>query len=310
MKILITGGCGNIGTYVTNVLSRKGHELRIVDIDEDGLQKFSGPNITTIAGDISNKNFTFKIVEGMDAIIHLAWSFSDNMIELFDIDVKGYMHILEAALKHNVKHTLNTSTAVVYGKPQYKPVDESHPRLVEIARKPMYALAKLVTEKLSQIYGLEHGLGVNTIIIWYAYGSDIGGKHLRNMIKNAIEKGIIEVPEDCGGTFLQLDDLISGLEGIFKHQPKGKTFNLGTVYLTWEELAAIIVAKANPKAKIISIPKDRWTGSTFLTDDWELSLREAEDILDFKTNFTKKEAIDHLGKALDSCISKVKMETN
>ena len=306
MRILVTGGCGNIGTHLVDVMSKKGYELRVIDKDAEGLKKLAGPNVETRQGDISDKNFINDAVNAMDAVVHLAWSFSDNPIDLFNIDVQGYIHLLDACVKNGVDNVVNTSTAVVYGKPQYSPVDERHPKLVEQARKRMYALAKLATEKLSEIYALEHNLAANNVMIWYAYGYEIGGKHIRGMIKEAIQKGAIQVPKDCGGSFLQLDDLITGLEGIFRAKPRGELFNLATVYLTWEELAEIIVEKANPEARVIAVPREEWKGSTFLTDDWEFSTQKAENMLGYRSHLSKDAAIKHLGNALEACVAEVK----
>lgn len=306
MNILVTGGCGNIGVHVVDVFAKKGHRLRVVDKNSEGLKAFDHSNVETLAGDISDKEFIYKAVKGMDAIIHLAWSFSKDPLELFDIDVSGYVHILNAAVEYNVEHVINASTAVVYGKPQYSPVDEKHPQIVERARKPMYALAKLATEKLGLIYALEHNLAVNTAVIWWAYGDEIGGKHIRAMIKDVIEKGELVVPKDCGGSFLQLDDFVTGLEGILEKKPIGETYNFGTVYLTWEELAEIIISRANPQAKVIAVPKEEWKGSTFLTDDWKFSTAKAEKELGYRSRFSREEAVEHLGKALEACIAEVR----
>lgn len=306
MKILVTGGCGNIGVHVVDVFSKKGHFLRVVDKDAEKLKQFTGDNIETLAGDFSDRDFIFSAVEGMDAIIHLAWSFSSDPVELFETDVKGYAHLLNAAVEHNVEHVINASTAVAYGKPQYTPVDESHPRIVELGRKPMYALAKLATEKLGVIYAQQNKMAVNTTMIWWAYGDAIGGKHIRAMVKDVIQEGEIIVPKDCGGSFLQLDDFIAGVEGIIAKKPVGQTYNLGTVYLTWEEIAEIIVAKANPQAKIITVPKEEWKGSSFLTDDWKFSTAKAEQELGYRSFYSKAEAVEHLGKALEACIAEVR----
>lgn len=306
MKILVTGGCGNIGTHVVDVFSKKGHFVRVVDKNAEKLKDMAGANVETLAGDFSHKDFIFNAVEGMDAVIHLAWSFSSDPIELFEHDVKGYAHLLNAAVQYNVEHVINASTAVAYGKPQYSPVDEKHPRIVEQGRKPMYALAKFATEKLGVIYAEQNNLAVNTVMIWWAYGNEIGGKHIRAMIKDVIQKGEIVVPKDCGGSFLQLDDFITGLEGIIAKKPIGQTYNLETVYLTWEDLAEIIVSRANPQAKIITVPKEEWTGSSFLTDDWKFSTAKAEKELGYRSRYSKQEAVEHLGKALGACIAEVR----
>ena len=55
---------------------------------------------------------------------------------------------MEEMASQKVRHLIYTSTAVVYGKPRYSPIDEKHPLLVEEARKPLYGIAKAAAEKL------------------------------------------------------------------------------------------------------------------------------------------------------------------
>lgn len=308
MKILVTGGCGNMGTHVVKVFAREGHEVRVLDKNAEGLKKLAGPGVETMVGDISDKELVRQAVKGVDAILHLAWSFSEDLIDLIDIDVKGYKYLLDAAVEYGVQHVINATTAVSYGKPLTSPVDEAHPHQVEKARKPAYALAKLMTEELGKIYAEEHDLSINTAMIWYAYGDEIGGKHLRGMVKDALQKGVIEVPAQSGGSFLQLDDFVTGVMGIIAARPKGELFNLGTVYLTWEELAKLIVAQANPKAKVVAIPREEWTGSEFLADDWNFSTSKAERMLHYRTRLTREKAVAHLSKALEACVAEVKAQ--
>ena len=305
MKVLVTGGCGNMGPHVVRGFSEKGHDVRVLDKNAEGLKIFADLPVDTFEGEITNKALVAKAMKGVDALIHLAWSFSADINDLLDIDVKGYRYLLDAAVENSAQHVINATTAVAYGKPLTSPVDETHPHIVEKARKPPYALAKLITEELTKIYAEQHNLAANSVMIWYAYGDEIGGKHIRGMAKEAIQKGIIEVPADSGGSFLQLDDFVTGLKGILAAKPKGELFNLATVYLTWKELAELIVAKANPQAQVISIPKEEWKGSSFLADDWNFSTRKAEKMLHYRTKLSREKAIEHLSKALDACVAEV-----
>jgi len=308
MKILVTGGCGNMGAHVVKALAQQGHAVRVLDKDAEALKKLVGPSVETLVGDIADKDLVRQAVQGMDAILHLAWSFSENLSDLLDIDVKGYQHLLDAAVEYGVQHVINTTTAVSYGKPLTEVVDETHPHHVEKARNPIYALAKLATEELSKIYAEQHGLTANNVMVWYAYGDVIGGRNLRGMVKDALDKGVIEVPAACGGSFLQLDDFVTGVLAIFKLKPKGEMFNLGTLYLTWEELAQLIVVQANPAAKVLAIPQEEWSGSAFLADDWHFSTEKAERMLGYRTGLNREQAIKHLSKALETCVAGVKAE--
>ena len=306
MKILVTGGCGNMGVHVVGSLIRQGHQVRVLDLDKEGLKQFTEPGVETVFGNIADRDVVRCAVDGTDAVIHLAWSFSENFFELLDIDVKGYRHILDAAIEYGVKHVINATTGVSYGKPMSTPVEETHPHLVEKSRNPDYGLAKLATEELSKIYAEKHGLCANNVMIWYAYGNVIGGRNLRNMVKDAIQKGAIEVPAGTGGSFLQIDDFVNGVMAIISAGVKGELFNLGTVYLTWEDVARLIVEQANPDAKVVAIPVADWKGGVFLADDWNFSTAKAERMLGYRTALSREESIAHLSKALESCVAGVK----
>lgn len=309
MKILVTGGCGNMGPHIIRKLAEAGNTIRVLDKDKDGLVPFSDAGMETCCGDLADKAFVESAVDKtVDAIIHLAWSFSDNLPDLLDIDVKGYQYLLDAAVANGVKYVVNTTTAVSYGKPLSNPVVESQAHLVEQSRNPVYALAKLMTEELTRIYAFQHGLNVNNLMVWYAYGDVIGGRNIRAMIRDAIEKGSIDVPAKCGGSFLQLDDFVSCVLALFSSNIKGELFNTASIYLTWENVAQLIIGLANPKAKVNAIAADEWKGSAFLTDDWPLSIEKAEKMLSFKTNLSREKAIANLSDALRVSVDKVRSQ--
>lgn len=308
MKILVTGGCGNMGPHIIRKLSELGHTVRTIDLDKEGLRQFDNTAVETVCGNLNDRELTRSAVNGVDAIIHLAWSFSGSFAELMDIDIKGYLNLLDAAVEYNVKHVINTTTAVSYGKPLSKPVNEDQMHQVSLSRGPAYALAKLTTEELSRIYAREYDLQVNSMMVWYAFGDVIGGRNLRAMIKDAIVKGEITIPAGSGGSFIQLDDYVTQALVIMNSGIKGELFNAVTVYLTWEDVAKIIVNRYAPSAKVNAIPHEQWTGSVFLTDDWPLSTEKSEKLLGFKSAMTRKEAMESLGKALDASATRVRRE--
>ena len=309
MKILVTGGCGNMGPHIIRKLAEAGNEIRVLDKDGEGLVQFANAGMETCCGNLVDKAFVESSVDAsIDAIIHLAWSFSDNLSDLLDIDVKGYQYLLDAAVEHGVKYVANTTTAVSYGKPLSNPVVENQAHLVEQSRNPVYALAKLTTEELGKIYACQHDLKVNNLMVWYAYGDVIGGRNIRAMIRDAIEKGSIDVPAKCGGSFLQLDDFVSFVQALFTSDVKGELFNTASIYLTWEEVAQLIIDLANPAAKVNAIPADEWTGSVFLTDDWPLSIEKAEKMLHFKTSLSREKAIANLSDALKISVDTVRSQ--
>jgi len=300
-KILITGGAGSCGKTWTASLLARGHEVRVIDKDVTSLRPIQDDRLTLIQAGVEDRDALKSAVEGVDAVLHLAWSFSEDPLTVLEHDLKGHIFLLEEAASQKVKHLVYTSTAVVYGKPQYSPIDEKHPLVVEEARKPLYGIAKAAAEKLCLMYGKTKGPPATVVRFWWAYGEEIGGRHLREMLKTAAAGDPLEVPADSGGSFLHMADLTQGLERcLFNPGAYGKTFNFATVYVTWEEVADMVRDATGSRSEIRCIPRGEWTGSAFLADPWELSDASAREQLGYAP-IESSRAKASLKKAIENC---------
>jgi UDP-glucose 4-epimerase len=255
-----------------------------------------------VKGGIEDPAIVKEAVKGVDVIIHLAWSFSDNPIELLESDLKGHILLLDEAVGAKASHFIYTSTAVVYGKPIRIPITEEAPCLVEEARKPFYGVAKLMAEKVSLAYFKTKGLPVTIFRFWWSYGKEIGGRHLRNLIKLAQAGQPLMVPEGAGGSFLHLDDLTNAiLLAIQKQEVFGEIFNLSTLFLTWEEVARIIIDVTHSSSPLEVIPAKEWKGPAFLADVWELSTGKAERLFAYRSTLSHLTARQRLKEAIAKC---------
>ncbi len=282
-KLLITGGAGSCGRYLTASFLRQGCEVRVIDKDVESLRSVGDGRLTLFRAGIEDRDALKSAVDGVDAVLHLAWSFSDDPLEVLERDLRGHIYLLEETAARNVRHLIYASTAVVYGKPRYSPIDEGHPLLVEEARKPLYGIAKAAAEKLCLMYGKARGPQATVVRFWWAYGDDIGGKHLREMLKTASAGNPLEVPADSGGSFLHMADLAQGMERcLFNPGAYGRTWNFSTVYVTWEEVAEMVRDVTGSHSGIRCIPRETWTGSAFLADPWELSCTAAGEVLGYR----------------------------
>jgi UDP-glucose 4-epimerase len=263
-RILVTGGAGSCGVYLTDSLLRNGYSVTVLDKDTESLRDRKDKGLILIEGILEDRETVKKAVKGADAVIHLAWSFTTDPMEVLDVDLKGHINLLEEMDEQKTGHLVYTSTAVVYGKPRYSPI-------VEEARKPLYGIAKAAAEKLCLMYWKERGLPATVIRFWWAFGDDIGGRHLREMLRTAAAGEPLEFPGDSGGSFLYLQDFEQGVQKcLFKPAAYGQTFNLATVYITWDEVAGIVREVTASTSEIRSIPSSEWKGSAFLADPWEL----------------------------------------
>jgi UDP-glucose 4-epimerase len=307
MKFLITGGAGSVGQALTLFFLEKGHSVRVLDKKADQHQFLEHRNLELINGEIEDLSIVSGAVKGIDAIVHLAWSFSDDPMELLASDLKGHILLLDAAAAEKISHFFYTSTAVVYGKPVKSPVTEEDPCLVEDARKPFYGIAKLTAEKLLLAYFRTKGLPVTIFRFWWSYGEEIGGRHLRDLIKLAQAGELLTVPKEAGGSFLHLDDLTNALlMALQKQNTFGEIFNLSTLFLSWEEVARIIIEVTNSSSPLEVIPAGEWKGPTFLADIWELSTDKAERLFTYRPTLPHLTARQRLKEAIVKCYKDIK----
>lgn len=282
-KILITGGAGSCGRVLTATLLGRGCEVRVIDKDVEPLRSVGDKGLTLFRAGLEDRDALKAAVAGVDAVLHLAWSFSEDPLEVLEQDLRGHIYLLEEMASRSVRHLIYASTAVVYGKPRYSPIDEEHPLRVEEARKPLYGIAKAAAEKLCLMYGKTKGPPATIVRFWWAYGDDIGGKHLREMLKTASVGTPLEVPGGSGGSFLHMADLAQGVDRcLFNPNAFGRTFNFSTLYVTWKEVAGMVRDVTGSRSEIRCVPREEWTGAAFLSDPWELSDSLARELLGYR----------------------------
>ena len=302
MNFLITGGAGSVGRDLTSSLLEKGHKVRVLDKRAEPFAPLVDKKLELIQGRLEDSRLVTEALRGGDTVIHLAWSFSDDPGELLASDLKGHVILLDACVEAKVSRLFYASTAVVYGKPVQVPITEESPCLVEEARKPFYAIAKLTAEKLALTYWKMKGLPVTVFRFWWSYGKKIGGRHLRDMITLAQAGKPLMVPDGAGGSFLDHDDLTHALLLSAQRQESiGQVFNLATIYLEWRDIAQMILEVTGSSSSPEVIPAREWKGAPFLADPWELSIAKAERLFDYRSLFSPTIARQRLKKAVELC---------
>lgn len=158
MNILLTGGAGYIGTHAAIILSEVGHQVVLIDNFCNShkailrqLKNILGKYLDCIEGDIRDTELLIKSLQDfrIDAVIHFAGLKSvgnsiRNPLEYFSNNVQGTISLLEAMKTTNRKILIFSSSATVYGDPQYLPIDENHPT----RPKNPYGRTKLQIEEI------------------------------------------------------------------------------------------------------------------------------------------------------------------
>jgi UDP-glucose 4-epimerase len=299
MRVLVTGGSGNVGQDLVPALLAGGHEVVVLDRDLAALSARPHPRLHLVAGAVEDRARVEEAIRGAEAVIHMAWSFSEDPATLLERDLRGHQLLLDASRAAKVKHFVYTSTAVVYGKPVRVPIDEGHPlRLLE-ARKPSYGIAKDFAEKLALLAGRTGGPPATILRFWWAFGASIGGRHLREMLRTAAGGKPLLVPASCGGSFVSMEDLGQAI-GLVLCNPAafGQVFNVASDYVTWEEVARMAAQATGSAAGVEVVPPERWTGAAFLADAWHLDDRLIRERLGFRPVRGPAALRDLLGRAI------------
>lgn len=158
MNILLTGGAGYIGSHTAVALTEVGHSAIIFDNFSnsnkgvlDRLNQILHKNLPLVEGDVRDTPLLVKVLKDfeIDVVIHFAGLKSvgesvEKPIEYYANNVQGTISLLEAMQLANIKNLVFSSSATVYGDPQYLPIDEYHPTSATNA----YGRSKLHIEEM------------------------------------------------------------------------------------------------------------------------------------------------------------------
>lgn len=158
MRILLTGGCGFIGSHTALAVLAAGHEPVLLDsfcnsdpAVADRLATAAGRQITLFEGDVRDVSLVRSILadQRIEAVMHFASlkAVSDsvaNPLAYYQSCVGGLLALLEAMQGEGVRTIVFSSSATVYGEPKRLPIDENHPT----GPFNPYGQAKLICETI------------------------------------------------------------------------------------------------------------------------------------------------------------------
>lgn len=175
MNILVVGGAGYIGSHVTYELCDNGYNVTIVD----NLSTGSINNIDKRA-DLIELDYTLlnkKHLKEIDCVIFLAalkaaGESMENPVKYSRHNILNSISFIDFCIDNNVKNFIFSSTAAVYGKPKYLPLDELH------QLKPInyYGYTKMMIEQQLSWYSKLKGINVAFLRYFNAAGYDIKGR--------------------------------------------------------------------------------------------------------------------------------------
>jgi UDP-glucose 4-epimerase len=249
LKLLVTGGAGYIGSICVEQLLKMENKVVVIDNLQEGNRDAAAPDAEFIKGDYGDKKLLIKVFDEfkIEAVIHFA---AETTIKESMTDPSLYFHnnlinginLLDVMKEFACKKIIFSSTAAIFGEPEYTPIAENHPT------NPInsYGESKLLFERVLDWYKRAYGLKFNTFRYFNAAGaSEKYGECHRNeshLIPLLIKVALGQLEDfklfgndyptkdrTCVRDYIHVIDIASAhilaLDNLEKH-PQGK-YNLG-----------------------------------------------------------------------------------
>ena len=177
MHVVVIGGAGYIGSHVTRRLLDAGHRVTVFDNLSTGLRENLFADGEFVHGDVMRPLQIRAALGSADAVVHLAAAKAagESMIvpeKYAEQNIAGTINVLNAMIATGVKQIVFSSSAAVYGEPQYLPIDEKHPT------EPInfYGFTKLEIERILGWYDSLKGVRFAGLRYFNAAGYDADGR--------------------------------------------------------------------------------------------------------------------------------------
>lgn len=277
--MLVTGGCGLIGSTTIDLLLRDFAPARIVILDnlvrgtlanvDDALKD---SRVTLIRGDIRDMDTVRSATRGMDAVIHMATlrltACAAEPREALTVMCDGSFNVLEAAQAEGVKKVVTASSASIYGMAEQFPTSEMHH---PYNNRTWYGATKIMLEGLLRSFNDMYGLPYVALRYFNVYGPrmDIHGRYTEVMIRWMERIAADQPPLILGDgaqtmDFVYVEDVARANILALQSDVRDDVFNVGSgVETSLNELAGLLLKvmesdlqpEYGPERKVNPVPR-------------------------------------------------------
>jgi UDP-glucose 4-epimerase len=246
LRVLVTGGSGFIGSHVVDQLLAAGHRPRIYD--QRPSPHHAAEAVETVLDDLGDQRALRRAMAGCDAVIHLAAAADVNEVAADPVgsercNVRGTLHVLQAALDAGIGRVVYASTIWVYS-------DTPAPCHIEaLALQPpahLYTATKLAGEHYCHAYHELYGLEYTVLRFGIPYGPRA---RPAAVVPAFVSKALAGEPLTIAGDGLQsrrfvyVEDLADGVVRALAPVAANRTYNLvGSDDVTVKDIAETVRA--------------------------------------------------------------------
>ncbi len=304
-KILITGGGGYVGCYLSDYLIKNGYEVSVLDLFIYGEDVYEEKNkIKKFKGDIRDQELLQKIIPGHNIVIHLACISNDPSFELNpklgkSINLDAFEPLVEISKLSKIKRFIYASSSSVYGIKKEKNVHE------KMILEPItdYSKFKVECEKILFKYGDKD---FETVVIRPATVCGYSKRQRLDVIVNILSNIGYHKKEISifGGSQLRpnihIKDMVRAYKYLIEANTKnvnGEIFNAGWENKSVSDIANIVKNELGEEIKLVVTPTND-------NRSYHISSKKIKEVLDFQTKFTINDAVRDLKEAFQNNLLK------
>jgi UDP-glucose 4-epimerase len=305
VRYLITGGSGYIGSRLVSHLSDREQTERIIIADVRAPDAFR-PKAEFRHMDVRDRAAVRALLdeERPDVVVHLAFLLNPIHDEaaMYDVDVGGTQNVLEAAAAAGVQQMLVTSSTTAYGAFPDNPVPLTEDDPVRGAPDFSYARDKAESDRLCQLWALQHPQRVMTIVRpCIVFGPEVDNYIVRLWLKNPFRAdfGTPDIPLQ----FVHVDDLAEALILLLEGAHAGIYNVAGDGYLSVVEASDLLGLKGRRvpyhlykkfvallwKARVSEAPAGNLE---FAVHPWVASNQKLKETTGWQPRFTSRETFE------------------
>ncbi len=298
---MVTGGAGFIGSNIVERLVREGEKVVVLDDCFLGcLENLSSVvnRVEFVKASVLEVETVKRVMEGVDYVFHEAAVSSapllkDDPRRGMEVNVQGFMNVMEEARKVGVKKVVYASTSSLYSS-----VEPPHKETAQVEAGSWYELSMFFREKISRLYEKLYGFPSVGLRYFSVYGPHEKAKgRYANMVSQflwKIKKGERPVVYGNGEQtrdFTYVDDVVEANLLAMRKGAGGKVFNVGTgKSVSINKMIGMLneALKKEVEPEYVENPIENYVKKTLADTE------KAEKLLGFKAKISLREGIKKL----------------
>ncbi len=255
-RILVTGGTGFLGSTLVRTLLEGGYHVRILRRATSNLSLLgkTAREVEHVVGDLQDVESLLQAMESVDVVFHTAayigFGGRKERDRLFQTNVQGTAHVVNAALAQGVQRLVHTSSIAALGRPErpHAPIDEQATWQPSRANT-VYGFSKYLAEK--EVYrGIAEGLDAVIVNPALIFGPGRRGENTMELVERLQKGRIPAIPTGCT-CVVDVEDVATGHLLALERGKTGERYILGGENLTWKAILHTL-------AEALDVPPPRY----------------------------------------------------